>query len=64
MHICSAAQIAEKLPYEVLIAGLRDAFTQNIQAPARSMYSIDDTPGPRATLGLMAAWCVGEESGD
>lgn len=56
MRIYSAAQVARRLPYKTLICGLRDAFSQDIKAPMRSIYSIDLSSGSRATFGLMPAW--------
>jgi alanine dehydrogenase len=60
MKVYSAAQVAQRLPYKALIAGLREAFAQDIQAPLRSMYPIDLATGSQATFGLMPAWRAGE----
>jgi alanine dehydrogenase len=60
MKIYSAAEVAQRLPYKALIAGLRDAFSQDIQAPLRSMYPINLASGSQATFGLMPAWHAGE----
>jgi alanine dehydrogenase len=60
MRIFSADQVAQRLPYKALIAGLRDAFAQNIHAPLRSMYRLNNEYGLQATLGLMPAWQAGE----
>ena len=60
MNIYSAAQVAQRLPYKALIAGLRDAFSQDIQVPLRSMYPINLASGSQATFGLMPAWHAGE----
>jgi ornithine cyclodeaminase len=59
LKIYSAAETAQRLPYRTLIEGLRQAFTQDIEVPARSMYSIDLASGSKATLGLMPAWQAG-----
>jgi len=59
-ELYSAAQIAQRLPYKALIAELRDAFRQGIQAPLRSMYSIDVASGAQVTFGFMPAWRAGE----
>jgi alanine dehydrogenase len=60
MNVYSAAQVAQRLPYEALIAGLRDAFASDIQAPLRSMYPINLASGSQVTLGLMPSWLAGE----
>src|SRR5579863_8109585 len=60
MHIYSAAEVAQRLPYKALIAGLRDAFSQDIQVPLRAMYPINLASGSQATFGLMPAWHAGE----
>ena len=60
MNIYSAAQVAQRLPYQALIAELRHAFSRDIQAPLRSMYPINLPSGSQATFGLMPAWHAGE----
>jgi hypothetical protein len=60
MNVYSAAQVAQRLPYKALIAGLREAFAQDIQTPLRSMYSIDLATRSQATFGVMPAWRAGE----
>ncbi|HEY2534714.1 MAG TPA: ornithine cyclodeaminase family protein [Xanthobacteraceae bacterium] len=59
MKIYSAAEAAQRLPYRALVEALRQAFSQDIEVPARSMYSIDMASGSKATLGLMPAWQAG-----
>lgn len=59
MKIYTAAETAQRLPYRTLIEALRQAFSQHIEVPARSMYSIEMASGSNATLGLMPAWQAG-----
>jgi alanine dehydrogenase len=60
MNVYSAAQVAQRLPYKALIAGLREAFCQDIEVPRRSMYPIDLASGSEATYGVMPAWRSGD----
>ena len=60
MRVYSAADVAQRLPYQELIAGLREAFCQDIRVPKRSMYPIDPESGSEAIYGVMPAWRSGD----
>ncbi len=56
MKVYSALEVAERLPYLALIDRLREAFTQSIQTPMRSLYRLGLPNGTSAELGIMPAW--------
>jgi alanine dehydrogenase len=56
MRVYSAMEVAERLPYLALIDRLREAFTQSIQTPMRSLYRLGPANGTGAELGIMPAW--------
>ncbi len=61
MRIVSADDIQNILTYRALIDALADAFKSDIAVPPRHHHTIPQ-PGTDATLLLMPAWKVGEES--
>jgi len=63
MKVYSAAQVAERLPYRLLIECLRKAFAEQIQVPLRSLYTIDSLTGSKGVFGLMPAWQDGGSVG-
>ncbi|MDO6564478.1 ornithine cyclodeaminase family protein [Amphritea sp. 1_MG-2023] len=59
----NATEIRQALPWDRLIAALKDIFTKEVCAPVRHHHGINVPNEPQATLLLMPAWLEGEYLG-
>lgn len=63
MHVFDAEAAHAALPYEKLIARLREAFRAGGEAPLRQHYTIQNPGAAPGTLLLMPAWQAGRHIG-
>jgi ornithine cyclodeaminase len=63
MHFFDAGDIAELLPYDVLIEDLDGAFRQQWATPERTQHQVEVPGAAAATLLMMPAWKPGDALG-
>ncbi len=63
MRILDAVATAAALPFEALIAALRDAFAAGCEVPTRHVHTMETPDGAPLTSLLMPAWTTGDRYG-
>ena len=58
MRVLDAAAVARALPFDRLIAALRERFAAGCTVPPRHVHQIDSAPGEALTSLLMPAWAI------